>query len=235
MSRSGQEWVTFWDTDHPIYVNERHLDLHYRGIAEQIIELLRVPAARVLDYGCGEALHADKIAPYCVELYLCEAAPKLRARLKQRFARVPSIRVISPEELDRLPVANFDLVIANSVVQYLTREEFASLLPQWKKRLRLSGRLVIADVIGPNQSAIKDAAALLSYAAKNGFLVAALFGLVRTAFSPYRSLRARLGLSHYSEAEMIQLLQVAGLNAERMSRNFGHIQSRMAFRASRQH
>ena len=234
MSRSGHDWAAYWDTDHPIYVNERHLDLHYRAIAQQIVEMIRVPAARVLDYGCGEALHADEIAPYCVELYLCEAAPKLRARLKQRFARVPSIRVISPEELDRLPAVSFDLVIANSVVQYLTREEFAYLLPLWKKRIRLAGRLVIGDVIGPNQSAVKDAVALLSYARKNGFLLAALFGLVRTVFSPYRSLRARLGLSRYTEAEMIQILHAAGLNAERMGRNLGHIQNRMAFRASRQ-
>jgi SAM-dependent methyltransferase len=234
MSPSGPDWTAYWDTDHPIYVNARHLDLHYRAIAQQIIEMLRVPAARVLDYGCGEALHADEIAPYCVELYLCEAAPKLRARLKQRFARVPSIRVIAPEELDRLPAVSFDLVIVNSVVQYLTREEFAYLLPLWKKRLRLTGRLVIADVVGPNQSALKDAAALLSYAATNGFLLAAIFGLVRTALSPYRILRARFGLSQYSEAEMIQILNAAGLNAERMSHNLGHIQSRMAFRAMRQ-
>lgn len=234
MNRRGNDWVSYWDSDHSIYVNARHLDLRYRETAEQIIEMLRVPAARVLDYGCGEALHADKIAPYCVELYLCEAAPKLRARLKQRFARVPSIRVISPEELDRLPAVSFDLVIVNSVVQYLTREEFAHLLPQWKKRLRLTGRLVIADVIGPNQSVFEDASALLSYASKNGFLLAALFSLVRTVFSPYRSLRTRLGLTRYSEAEMMQILRSAGLNAERMGRNLGHIQSRMAFRASRQ-
>ena len=234
MSRRGNDWVSYWDSDHPIYVNARHLDLRYRAIAEQIIEMLRVPAARVLDYGCGEALHADKIAQHCAELYLCEAAPKLRAQLKQRFARVPNIRVISPEELERLPVASFDLVIVNSVVQYLSRKEFARLLPLWKKRLRLTGHLVIADVIGPDQRALKDAAALLSYAAKNGFLLAALFSLVRTVFSPYVRLRARLGLSRYSEAEMIQILHSAGLNAERMSRNLGHIQSRMAFRASRQ-
>jgi len=234
MSRDARDWVSYWDSNHPIYVNARHLDLHYRAIAEQIIGMLRVPAARVLDYGCGEALHADKIAPYCVELYLCEAAPKLRARLKQRFARVPSIRVISPEELERLPAVSFDLVIVNSVVQYLSREEFAHLLPLLKKRLRLTGRLVIADVIGPKQSVFNDASALLSYAAKNGFLLAATFSLVRTVFSPYRNLRTRLGLTRYSEAEMIQMLQAAGLNAERMSRNLGHIQSRMAFRASRQ-
>jgi len=156
MSRDARDWVSYWDSNHPIYVNARHFDLHYRAIAEQIIGMLRVPAARVLDYGCGEALHADKIAPYCVELYLCEAAPKLRARLKQRFARVPSIRVISPEELERLPAVSFDLVIVNSVVQYLSREEFAHLLPLLKKRLRLTGRLVIADVEGEPRAHAND-------------------------------------------------------------------------------
>jgi hypothetical protein len=36
-----KDWVSFWDSDHPIYVNERHLDAHYRQIAEDIIAIWR--------------------------------------------------------------------------------------------------------------------------------------------------------------------------------------------------
>ena len=55
-------WLAFWDTPHSIYVNARHRDIHYRLIAEQIAALVPSPQARMLDYGCGEALHADLVA-----------------------------------------------------------------------------------------------------------------------------------------------------------------------------
>ena len=75
------DWVKFWDSDHPIYVNARHLDVHYRAIARDVVRLVPGAQARVLDHGCGEALHANEIAGGCAELLLCEAAPKVRARL----------------------------------------------------------------------------------------------------------------------------------------------------------
>ncbi len=56
------DWIAFWDSEHSIYVNARHRDVHYRLIAEHIREHVP-PGATVLDYGCGEALHADIVAP----------------------------------------------------------------------------------------------------------------------------------------------------------------------------
>jgi hypothetical protein len=62
-------WIAFWDSDHSIYVNERHRDVHYRTIAEDIRRY--VPAgATVLDYGCGEALHADIVVADASRLIL---------------------------------------------------------------------------------------------------------------------------------------------------------------------
>ncbi len=58
----ANDWVSVRDSDHPIYVNARHVDVHYRAIADDIVALIPSPAAHVLDHGCGEALHADQIA-----------------------------------------------------------------------------------------------------------------------------------------------------------------------------
>src|SRR5215470_14769390 len=55
------DWIAFWDSEHSIYVNARHRDVHYRTIAQDIRARLP-PGAAVLDYGCGEALHADLVA-----------------------------------------------------------------------------------------------------------------------------------------------------------------------------
>lgn len=227
-----QDWVSFWDSDHPIYVSARHFDVHYRAIAADIVRLLPSADARVLDHGCGEALHADKVAAKCGGLFLCEAAPTVRGRVAERFKAEPKIRAIGPQEVGKLPSASLDLVVANSLSQYLKPDELAALLATWRRILKPGGKLVVADVIGPHQSAPKDALALLGFAARNGFLLAAMAGLVRTVFSDYSKLRAKLGIAHYTEDDMLRRLRDAGFEARRLGRNFGHNQRRMAFIAA---
>src|SRR5688500_5562537 len=75
-------WRAFWDRDTPIYVSERHKVLHYARLASDIAALVPSPDAAVLDYGCGEALSADRIAARCGRLYLCDAAGTVRERLR---------------------------------------------------------------------------------------------------------------------------------------------------------
>lgn len=229
MSRSIRDWVSYWDSSHSIYVNARHADVHYRDIAQAIIALLPGPNARVIDYGCGEALHADLVAAQCGELCLCEAGPNLRDRLRQRFARASNIRVIAPDDLPALPAASCDLIVANSVVQYLSRAELVDLLGVWRPLLAPAGRLVIADVIPPDIGMLSDLIALLRYAFAHGFFLAALLGVARTAASSYRSLRSGLGISRYAQVDFLALLAAAGYAAERLPRNMEHNQTRMAF------
>lgn len=228
-----RDWISYWDSDHPIYVNARHFDVHYANIADDIVRLLPGKPARVMDYGCGEALHADKIAVHCATLYLCEAAPTVRTRLKERFGKVANIAVTSPEDVAAMEPASLGLIVANSLIQYLKRGELLALLKVWRRLLAPGGALVVADVISPKQSAIADALSLLRFAAANGFLTAAFIGLVKTTLSDYRKLRAELGLTTYDEAEMLTLLAEAGYDAARLRPNLGHNQGRMAFRAQK--
>ena len=154
-----------------------------------------------------------------------------RTRLAARFAGNEKVVVLAPEEGERIPDGSLDLIVVNSLLQYLDRAELERLLAHFRAKLKPGGRLILADVLPPGLSAITDAAALLRFAARGRFLTAALAGLVRTAFSEYRTVRARLGLTHYAEAEMIALLRAAGFEAVRHHPNLGHNQARMAFRA----
>ena len=223
------DWREFWNTDTPIYVSERHRILHYARIAKDIIALIPSPAALVLDHGCGEALSANRIAARCARLYLCDAAAKVRERVAARFRSEPRITVLAPEEVPALPAASLDLIVANSLVQYLSLDELRQLLGVWRDKLKGDGRLVVADVIPPDVSPLTDARALLSFAWRGGFLAAAMLGLARTAVSEYRRLRNEIGLAQYDEADMIELLRDAGFSAERQPRNIGHNQARMTF------
>ncbi len=234
-SSVSSSWLGFWDGPHSIYVNARHKDVHYRLIAQEIVAQIAalVPSrqARVLDYGSGEAQHADIVAAAAGELVLCEGAPSVRAGIAARFAANPKIRAVAPADLEQMPERSFDFIVLHSVAQYLTPEDAAVLFRLFRRLIAPDGLLLVSDVIAPEVAASTDAAALLRLGAANGFLLPAVAGLVRTRLSNYWRLRSRFGLTRYSEAAMIEKLAAAGFSAERAPHNIGHNQARLAFRA----
>jgi SAM-dependent methyltransferase len=229
------DWIAFWDSEHSIYVNARHRDVHYRTIAEHLRQHLACfsmsPAPIVLDYGCGDALHANVVAQATTRLILCEAAPKVRAALAARFADHPKIAVSSPEEIAKLSGALLDVIVMHSVAQYMTPEELDELLILFRRLLKADGHLILGDVVPPEIPAWQDALALLRFARANGFFGAAIIGLVRTVLSDYWRLRSRIGLTRYGEAAMIAKLAAAGFSATRAAVNIGHNPARMTFLA----
>lgn len=229
--RPVDNWVSFWDRPHAIYVSTRHADVHYRDVAAAIMRYVPGPAARLLDYGCGEALHADAVAAAVGHLFLCEAAPSVRRKLAMRYDGVSKVEVIAPESQPAMPDQCLDLIVVNSVLQYLSRDDLIALLAQWRRLLAPDGRLVIGDVIPPDVSAWQDLSALLNYARANGFLPAALLGVLRTAMSPYRKIRATCGLSRYAETDFVALMRMTGFEAVREPVNIEHNPARMTFAA----
>jgi SAM-dependent methyltransferase len=222
-------WIDYWNADHPIYVSDRHKALHAAGLARDFRRHVRAQDAAVLDFGCGEALYAEEVARSCGRLTLSDAAPAVRAKVAARVAGHANIRVQSAEETAAMPDASFDLIVVNSVAQYLSAEQLAGFLPGWRRMLKPDGRLVLADIIPPNVSPVMDATALLSFAWRGGFVGAALAGLVRTALSDYRKIRGELGFTTWTETDLLALLARHGLRGERVRPNFGHNQARMTF------
>ncbi|WP_445504470.1 class I SAM-dependent methyltransferase [Microvirga sp. G4-2] len=222
-------WRDYWNQDTPIYSGERHKLLHYRLVASDIIGLIPSREAVVLDYGCGEALFADQVAAKCAKLYLSDAAPLVRERLQEKFGANERIVILAPDEVADLADTSLDLIVVNSLLQYLSLDELRALLNLWRSKLKSGGKLVIADVIPPDVSPVTDAKALLSFAWQGGFLTSALLGLARTAFSEYRKIREEIGLSQYSEDEMVDILEDAGFRPKRAERNLGHNPARMTF------
>ena len=222
-------WREFWNGNHSIYVNDRHRLLHYDRISKDIVALIDRPDSVVLDHGCGEASAADAVATKVATLCLYDAAPNVQEKLRQKFSKLPQIQVLSSDALELVPDASLDLVIVNSLLQYLTHAEFEQLLGFWHRKLKGDGKLVLADVIPPNVGPVTDVKALLSFGWRGGFLFAAIGGLVATLFSDYRKLRGQIGLTHYSAQDVATLAAAHGFSCERAARNIGHNQARMCF------
>ena len=222
------DWIDYYDSAHTIYVSARHRDVHFRRIADDIAGYAGA-ADIVLDYGCGEAVHADRLAAKVARLILVEPAPGVRARLTQRFSANGKIAVGGPDALAAIADRSIDLAVMHSVAQYLTPDELDAALAIVRRLLKPSGRVLLGDVLQPGVSALTDAAALLGFGAAHGFFFAALFGLARTVLSRYWRLRSRLGLTRYSEQAMLEKLAAAGFSARRAPDNIGHNQARMTF------
>jgi len=222
------EWIDYYDSTHTIYASKLHRDLHFQIIARDIIGYISSPDSVVLDYACGEALSAAKVADACSKLYLAEPAPGVRGRLIARFAPNTKIRVRSLDDLKKME-DSVDLVVMNSVAQYMTPEELDSAFAVVRRLLKPNGRLVLGDILRPEVGMARDVLALLKFASAHGFLKDALYGLASTALSDYRQLRTRVGLQRYGEREMIAKLAATGLTASRATRNIGHNPWRMTF------
>ena len=223
------DWIDYYDSTHTIYVSKRHRDLHFQVIARDIIGYISSADAVVLDYACGEALSAARVAEACGKLILAEPAPGVRGRLIARFAPNMKIRVRSLDDLRKMAEKSVDLVVMNSVAQYMTPDEFDSALAVIRRLLQPGGRLILGDILRPEVGMIRDVIALLRFALHYGFLKDALFGLLSTALSDYRQLRSRVGLQRYSETSMIKKLAAAGFTASRAHFNIGHNSWRMTF------
>jgi ubiquinone/menaquinone biosynthesis C-methylase UbiE len=223
------DWIDYYDSTHTIYASRLHRDLQFQLIAKDIIDYISSPDAVVLDYACGEALSATEVAGACGKLYLAEPAPGVRGRLIARFAPNTKIRVRSLDDLRKMDEKSVDLAVMNSVAQYMTSEELDAAFAVIRRLLKPGGRLVVGDILRPEVGMGRDVAALLKFAFRHGFLRDALIGLVSTALSDYRQLRARVGLQRYSEAEMIAKLATSGFTAARAHFNIGHNPWRMTF------
>jgi len=226
-----KNWVAYYDSNHSIYVNARHRDVHYAQLADAIVSYIPTRTAAVLDYGCGEALHADRVAAAAGRLTLAEAGPAVRGRLIERFKENPKIVVISTDRAATMLSQSYDMVIFHSVSQYLTREEFDRTATLFHRMLEPNGLLVVGDVVPPDASAVSDTWALLRFGWQDGFLCAAIVGLIRTFFSDYWRLRTKVGLTRYSERDMASKLEAVGFTATRAPSNLGHLTRRMTFLA----
>lgn len=227
------DWIDFYDSSHSIYVSPKHAEIHFRAIAEDIITYIPAPDAVIIDYSCGEAFSAPRVAAACGSLVLAEPAPGVRSRIERRAASVSNIDVCSLEALDDKYTGAADLVIMNSVAQYMTDAELDAALVRIRSLLKPTGLFVLGDVVQPGVGLVTDASALLRFAARNGFLKDAVVGLIRTALSEYRRMRQRIGLSAHSEADILRRLSAVGLEGRREAQNIGHNPSRMTFKARR--
>jgi SAM-dependent methyltransferase len=227
-----KSWLEFWNAPNAIYVSRRHREAHYAKVASGIGGF--VPAggdAVVLDWGCGDAFMANTLAQTCRVLLLYDRAEATRGRLMSAYAGSPKIRVPDEAALEALPDASIDLIVVNSVVQYLSASQFAAGLRLFHRLLKNDGKILLGDIIAPDTPLVGHVTTFLRFAWQNGFFIAALVGLARNFVSPYRKLRRDAGYACYTDTQMLGLLGANGFAGERLASNIAVSQLRSSYLA----
>jgi SAM-dependent methyltransferase len=227
-----KSWLDFWNAPNAIYVSRRHQEAHYAKVAGGIDGF--VPAggdAVVLDWGCGDAFMANALAQTCRALLLYDRAEATRGRLMAAHSGSAKIRVLDEAALEALGDASIDLIVVNSVVQYLSVAQFAAALQLFHRLLKHDGTLLLGDIIAPDTPFVGHVTTFLRFAWQNGFFIAALVGLARNFVSPYRKLRRDAGYACYTQTQLLGLLAAHGFVGERLASNIAVSQLRASYLA----
>jgi SAM-dependent methyltransferase len=222
-------WRNFFIVDRASRASDRYPAIYYEDIAKAIAAQIPAPEAVVLDYSCGAAPAASLIAEHCATVYLYDAIPKMQTILRQRYTANPKIKILNEAQVRSLPDGTLDMVLFNGLFQYLTLAQCTEAVDFAAAKLRLGGRLVVADVIPPHADPLSDSWALVEYAYRGGFLLAALRGALKRS----RPLRRRIPLTTFTIPDMQRLLATHGFETRRADRNIGHNQMHMTFLAKR--
>ncbi|MGH9267601.1 MAG: class I SAM-dependent methyltransferase [Acidimicrobiales bacterium] len=182
------------------------------------------PSASVLDFGCGFGTVAALVAPQVKTLSLWDASPAMRARAADRLRAQGNVRVaeLGTEGTTEGP---FDLILVNSVVQYMTDAELGAWIGRWAGLLSPGGRVVVSDLIRPGTGLTADLADMLRLSARHRARVAAAGRALRELRS-YSQVRRAHPLLAVDPADLCRRAEAVGLGADILPENLTHLRSR---------
>jgi amino acid adenylation domain-containing protein len=147
-SWSGYAGWTSRLTQEPIPTEEMH-----DWVEETVTRVKQLSPSRILEIGCGSGLMLTRLAPECAEYRATDVSPAVLSLLRARVDERPDLRdrvhlsCQSADSWTGIEAGKFDVVIANSVVQYFpSLEYFKQFIDNAVRVVRKGGSIFIGDV-----------------------------------------------------------------------------------------
>ena len=167
---------------------------------------------KVLDYGCGPGFLVD----YLMDLHISVTGTDINKYYVEQnkinhpdslFIHLTSDHNLNKKLLNRQLILNeFDFVVLLSVTQYFEDEtELDTVVNMLHPFLKKEGKLILADVVDPNTSAVRDALSLLIHCTKNKQPLVFCKFILYLIFSDYRKLSKSVKLLKLSEQSIKQI------------------------------
>jgi len=119
----------------------------------------------------------------------------------------------------------FDMILVNSVAQYMAPEELCAWLPRWREMLAPRGTLVLSDLIAPDHSGVSDVADLLRLGVRYRSPLRAISEAIGGVAHYWRTSRA-VPLTRISRGDLTSRAARAGLDIELLPNNLTHFRNR---------
>jgi SAM-dependent methyltransferase len=225
----ARDWIAYFDR------LEDHSPL-FRGQSAYYVESLTAAmevhrGQHVLDFGCGFGFVSALLAPLVAHVCFWDPSPRMRSIAERNTADVPNARLCDPSRLVREQLAidgagsPFDLILVNSVAQYMAPDELRTWLPRWRELLAPDGKLVLSDLIPPGHGSLFDIADLLRLGARLGFPLRAVGEILGDLRIYWRTRRA-MPLVQIGPKDLERAAAAADLRTTVLPRNLTHFSRR---------
>jgi SAM-dependent methyltransferase len=202
-------WQQFWADP----LDGAHLEAEARYFARNLRLLRRFDGTeRVLDFGCGAGYVAREIASHVGSVDLWDASPTARRQAAGEL-RHRNVRVLDDLDPESAIGDRYDLIIVNSVVQYMTERELRCWLYAWSRFLRPLGQVIVADVAFEPPNVPRELAEWVWFCARHGVLLPAVRFAWRSQ-AKYRAALAGEGLYVHERSAWDGLTVDAGLRLD---------------------
>lgn len=210
-------WALYWEG-----MPHRHIfEVEARDHVTRLRRAIPIGGTdRVLDFGCGFGHVTALLAASVASVGFWDAAAAMREATARRTAALANVALVDLGGPAAAPGA-FDLVVANSVVQYMSETELSGWMARWRDLLVPGGRIVLSDVPRPGASSPRELLGMLRFAARHRFLLRALRDGVAEAARYSRS-RADADLLRYRPDELIAVAARQGLRGQVLPVNLTH-------------
>ncbi len=217
------DWIAYWDRLPP---GRLLLAPESEEFVRNLTAVFPVTAQkRILDFGCGYGAIAELLARRGATVRLWDAAPAMLRAASERLAGCPNVFEIDLTHTSELEAAAFDLILVNSVIQYMTLDEFRDWLKRWRLMLAPGGRVILSDLIPPAHSTLRDVVSVIRFGLRRGYLVRAMRGILAERSRYNAAVRSR-PLLHFDRARLVADAADAGYAVSFLRRNLTHFAGR---------
>jgi len=203
-----KSWATFWKNQAHSFDDVMRVSTSY--FARCFIDHFKIkPEDKIFDYGCGPGFLADSLAPFMIDVTGADINSAFVAQCMKNHPKSFVFLITTDPDSNQsilknnLAAKKFDYIVLLSISQYLENvEALENIIKLLKPYLSDEGKIIVADVVDPKTSALRDLIAIKFECIRSGKLIAFTRFFFYLVFSNYRHLSRNVKLLRISKGHM---------------------------------